>query len=149
MGSGCGGSAREARRRLVRVLDGRQHELAGAAVRGILNVFLQRRLDEGILFVRDPQLHRQPQPLGLLASADQQVANFVGAAGKQSLAEPDPLGVDFTNHVEGLVTFLRLQPVDGQHQGLDASIGSRQLLGVLLAAGHQGLVAAQVGSRPT
>jgi hypothetical protein len=101
-------------------------------------------LDEGVLLVGDPQPHRLAQSGGHLAGADQQAAHFVGATGQQGLSEPDAAGGQFADGIEGLVALLGLQAVDAQPQGADVAVGQAQQVGVLLAGGEHGLVAAQV-----
>jgi hypothetical protein len=101
-------------------------------------------LDEGILLVRHPQLHRLAQLLDPLLGLGQQTLHLVGAAGQQGLGEPDPLAAQLADDVEGFVPLLRLQAVDGQDQVVDVLVSRRQHGAVVVAGGDHPAVALQV-----
>src|SRR6266404_805342 len=71
-------------------------------------------LDERILLVRHPRPHRLGQALSPLTRQDDQPAHLRLRTGEQGLGKPHPLALEFAHHIERLMPFFRLQPVDRQ-----------------------------------
>src|SRR5262249_18936054 len=101
-------------------------------------------LDEGLLFVRQPQLDRLAPLLRPALGLDDQALHLVGAAGEPGLGEPDALAFQLADDVEGLVALLRLQAVDGQDQAVDVLVVLGQPGLVLVAGGDHAAVACEV-----
>jgi hypothetical protein len=79
-------------------------------------------LNERLLLVRHPQHHRLTQLCGPLLGLADETLDLVGGAGHQRLGEPDPLGVEFADHVERFVSLFGLESVNAQDQGVAVAI---------------------------
>jgi hypothetical protein len=106
--------------------------------------FRRDRCHEGVLLVRNPKRDRFVQGFGPFLGLGDQSFDLFGRRGNQGLGEPDALLGQFPHDVEGLVSLLGLQAVDGENQLVDRFLLLPQNIGVLLAGGEHDLIAMDV-----